>query len=479
MNNAYPALGFLIDGRHIDAGTRETLAVVNPSTEDEIARLPLATTADLDAALDAAARGFQVWRRTAAIERAAVLHRAAALLRERIEQIAAVNTLEQGKLVSEARWETVATADILDWAAEEGRREYGRLLPSRRDGVRRQVMLEPIGPAAGFSPWNGPALLFGRKIAEALAAGCSCVMKPAEETPGTALVVAQALADAGLPPGVLNIIFGVPPQVSTHLISSPVIRKASFTGSVEVGRTLARLAADSLKPITLELGGHAPVLVFEDADVEKAAAMTVATKFRFGGQVCTSPTRFLVHESVYAEFVRRVAEGAAAIPVGDGFAPGSQMGPLANARRLRAMEQCVADALAHGARLDCGGRRIGTRGYFFEPTVLSDVSLDCEIMNREPFGPIFAVRPFRNEAEAVAEANRLPFGLAAYAFTRSPARAEALVESVDSGLLGINTYSINVPETPFGGVKHSGIGAEGGQEGVRGYLVARTVATAL
>jgi succinate-semialdehyde dehydrogenase/glutarate-semialdehyde dehydrogenase len=304
-------------------------------------------------------------------------------------------------------------------------------------------------------------------------------MKPAEETPGTALVVARALQDAGLPAGVLNIVFGVPPQVSTHLISSPVIRKASFTGSVEVGRTLARLAADHLKPITLELGGHAPVLVFEDADVEKAAAMTVATKFRFGGQVCSSPTRFLVHESVYEDFIRRVAEGAAAIAVGDGLAPDSQMGPLANARRLRAMEQCVADALARGARLACGGKRIGERGYFFHPTVLADVPLDSEIMNREPFGPVFAVRPFRDEAEAVAEANRLPLGLAAYAFTRSPARAETLVEGVESGLIGINTYSINVPETPFGGLKHSGYGAEGGQEGVRGYLIARTVATAL
>lgn len=479
MHSDYPSPSFFIDGRWVDTGSRETIAVVNPSTEEEIARLPLATCADLDAALEAAARGFRVWRGTAAIERAAVLHRAAALLRERVEQIAAVNTLEQGKLLSEARWETLATAEIMDWSAEEGRREYGRILPSRRDGVRRQVMLEPIGPVAGFSPWNGPALLFGRKVAEALAAGCSCIMKPAEETPGTALMVACALADAGLPDGVLNIVFGVPPQVSTHLIASPVIRKASFTGSVEVGRTLARLAAEHLKPITLELGGHAPVLVLEDADVEKAAAMTVATKFRFSGQVCSSPTRFLVHESNYDEFVRRVAEGAATIRVGDGFAPDSQMGPLASARRLRAMEQCVADAVARGARVACGGKRIGERGCFFQPTVLADVPLDCEIMHREPFGPIFAIRPFRDEAEAVAEANRLPFGLAAYAFTRSPARAEALVESVESGLIGINTYSINVPETPFSGLKHSGHGAEGGQEGVRGYLIARTVATAL
>lgn len=478
MKNVYPALGFFIDGRWIDAGSREAIAVVNPATEEEIARLPLVTSADLDMALEAAARGFRVWRHTAAIERAAVLHRAAALLRERVEEIASVNTLEQGKLLMEARWETLAAADIMDWAAEEGRREYGRILPSRRDGVHRQVRLEPIGPAAGFSPWNGPALLFGRKVAEALAAGCSCIMKPAEETPGTALMLARALQDAGLPDGVLNIVYGVPPQVSTHLISSPVIRKASFTGSVEVGRTLARLAADHLKPITLELGGHAPVLILEDADVEKAAAMTVATKFRFGGQVCTSPTRFLVHESVYDEFVRRVAEGASTIAVGDGFAPDSQMGPLTSLRRLRAMEQCIADAVARGARLACGGKRIGERGYFFQPTVLADVPLDCEIMNREPFGPVFAVRPFRDEAEAVAEANRLPFGLAAYAFTRSPARAEALVESVESGLLGINTFSINVPETPFGGLKHSGYGNEGGQEGVRGYLVARTVATA-
>jgi len=369
MKNVYPALGLVIDGQWIDAGSRDTIAVINPSTEEEIACLPLATPADLEAALDVAARGFRVWRGTAAVERAAVLQRAAALLRERVEQIAAVNTLEQGKLLSEARWETLATAEIMEWAAAEGRREYGRVLPSRRDGVHRQVMLEPIGPAAGFSPWNGPALLFGRKVAEALAAGCSCIMKPAEETPGTALMVARALQDSGLPDGVLNIVFGVPPQVSTHLISSPVIRKASFTGSVEVGRTLARLAADHLKPITLELGGHAPVLVFEDADVEKAAGMTVTTKFRFSGQVCTSPTRFLVHESVYEDFVRRVAEGAAAISVGDGFASDSQMGPLSNARRLCAMEQYVADALARGARLETGGKRLGDRGYFFQPTV--------------------------------------------------------------------------------------------------------------
>jgi succinate-semialdehyde dehydrogenase/glutarate-semialdehyde dehydrogenase len=472
----YRPLQLFIDGEWISAGNRASGAVLNPATGQEIGRVPFAAPPDVDRALDAAARAFGTWRKTSAFARGAILRAAATCLRERAESIAPMVTLEQGKPLAEALWEVMATADVFDWAAAEGQRAYGRIIPPRSDNLRQQVIREPVGPAAGFSPWNAPALLFGRKVAEALAAGCTCIMKPAEETPASSLEIVRALVDAGLPAGVLNIVFGVPAEISTRLIASPIIRKVSFTGSVEVGRTLARQAGEHLKRITLELGGHAPVLIFADANIERVAELAVAAKFRNAGQVCTSPTRFLVHEAVHDSFVRQFSERAGAIRLGNGLDPETQMGPLNNVRRLSAMERIVADARAKGANVETGGRRVGHAGFLFEPTVLSRVSEHCEIMNREPFGPVIAVTSFARVEEAIHEANRLPYGLAAYAFTGSSAVAGPLAEAFQSGLVGLNTFGVNFPETPFGGVKDSGYGSEGGVEGVSAYLVSKYIA---
>ncbi|MDY0067165.1 MAG: NAD-dependent succinate-semialdehyde dehydrogenase [Steroidobacteraceae bacterium] len=471
-------LTLLIDGQWLGAGQGESGAVLDPSTGKEIDRVPFADAEQIDRALAAAQRAFSSWRCTSAYDRAVLLRKAGNLLRERADRIARRISLEQGKPIAESMWEVLATADIFDWTGEEGRRAYGSVIPPRQGHVDQIVVKEPIGPAAAFSPWNGPAFMFGRKVAEALAAGCTCIIKPAEETPGGSLEVARAFVDAGLPPGVLNVLFGVPAEISTRLISSPIVRKVSFTGSVEVGRQLARLAGDHLKRITLELGGHAPVVILDDVDVDSVAEQSVAAKFANAGQICASPTRFLVHESIYEHFVAGFSKRAAALRLGAGLDPQTQMGPLANARRLTAMERIIADARAKGAVVETGGERRGATGFFFEPTVLSNVSQDCEIMNREPFGPIAAVTPFRDLDAALEESNRLPYALAGYVFCRSREAMDTVSSRLDCGVVGVNTYAINVPETPFGGRKDSGLGSEGGADGVSSYLISKYIARA-
>jgi len=475
---SYPAPHLFIDGERIAADVRDTLPVVTPATGLELARLPVATAADVERALHAAARAFPAWRDTTAVERGRILRSAAGLLRERAPAIAGIMTREQGGVLARSRTEVLRSADVLDWCAEEGRRAYGRIIPTNTPGVRHLVLREPIGPAVALTPWNAPAFMPARKIGEALAAGCTCIIKPAEETPGTALEIVRALADAGLPAGVVNTLFGHPAEISHRLITSPLTRKVSFTGSTEVGLQLGALAGGVAKPITLELGGHAPVLVFEDADIEFAADLTAGMKINNAGQLCGSPTRILVQEPVYARFLQRYREALTATRVGDGMDPASTMGPLANARRLAAMESFVADAHERRAKIEAGGGRLGDRGFFFAPTLLSGCSRDCAIMNREPFGPISAILPFQRLDEAVAEANRLDFGLAAYAFTRSARVADDLMRTLECGLLGINTFAVTSPESPVAGVKLSGHGAEGGTEGLDSYLVTRFVAHA-
>jgi len=471
-------LALLIDGQWIGAGHGQSGAVLDPSTGKEIGRVPFAGAEEIDHALDAAQRTFPLWRGTSAYDRAVLLRKAANLLRERADKIAQLISLEQGKPIAESMWEVLATADVFDWTGEEGRRAYGSVIPPRQGHIDQIVLKEPIGPAAGFSPWNGPAFMFGRKVAEALAAGCTFIIKPAEETPGGSLEVARALVDAGLPPGVLNVVFGIPAEISTRLISSPIIRKVSFTGSVEVGRQLARLAGDQLKRITLELGGHAPVVILDDVDIDSVLAQSIAAKFTNAGQICASPTRFLVHQNVYERFVSGFSKLAAALRLGNGLDPQTQMGPLANARRLTAMERIVADASEKGAVIETGGRRHGAEGFFFEPTVLTRVSPECEIMNREPFGPIATIAPFRDIDSALEESNRLPYALAGYVFCRSREAMDAISNRLDCGVVGVNTYAINVPETPFGGRKDSGYGSEGGADGVSAYLISKYVARA-
>ncbi|MFJ3356102.1 NAD-dependent succinate-semialdehyde dehydrogenase [Serratia liquefaciens] len=471
QNHQYDPLYLFIDGDWIEAGNRDTVAVINPATEATIGRLPLATAADLERALSATRSGFDIWRRTVPAERARIMKNAAALMRERAEHIASLMTLEEGKPLAESRDEVLRAADYFEWFAEEARRIDGRVVPSNRPGVLQLVKKEPIGPVAAFTPWNFPAITPARKLSAALAAGCSVILKPGEESPATALALARCLDDAGLPEGVLQIVFGVPDQVSATLIASPVIRKVAFTGSVLVGRLLSERAAAGVKPITLELGGHGPVLVFADADIDAAATGGAANRFRGTGQICISSTRFLIQRGVYTQFVERFVSATEQLIIGDGIAEGTQVGPLANIRQLEKMESLIADAVALGAKVLTGGKRLNRPGFFFEPTVLTDVPMEARIMHEEPFGPIAVMRPFDALEDGLAEANRLPYALSAYAFTRDARTVLDVGDGLEAGMIGINQYRMVATELPFGGMKESGHGSEGGREGLSHYLV--------
>jgi succinate-semialdehyde dehydrogenase/glutarate-semialdehyde dehydrogenase len=470
----YPDLCMVIDGERVSGGGRRTHRVVNPATGEPLAELPLADAADLDRALDAAARGFRRWRNSTPHERAAVLQGAARLMLERQDELARVAVLEQGKTLAEAKVEVLMNVGLFNFYAGEVFRLYGRTLV-RPAGQRSTVSKEPVGPVAAFAPWNFPIGNPGRKLGAPIAAGCSVILKAAEETPASALGVLQCLLDAGLPGEVAQAVFGVPDEVSRHLLGSPVIRKLSFTGSTAIGKHLAKLAADDMKRTTMELGGHGPVLVFDDVDVDQVLDTMVAAKYRNAGQVCVSPTRFIVQEDVYDRFRAGFAERAGKIVVGDGLDPATRMGPMANPRRPDAMERLIGDAIAKGATLLSGGGRIGNRGFFYQPSVLSDVPLDAAIMNEEPFGPVAMINPFAGEDAMIEEANRLPYGLAAYAWTRDSARQRRLAREIESGMVGINTTMIGGADAPFGGVKWSGHGSEDGPEGVEACLVTKAV----
>jgi len=466
-----PELALFIGGAWLGAdGSRDVQPVLNPATGETLGQLPHASHDDIAAAIDRAREGFRVWRKVSAYERAQILRRAAGLIREREERIASLLTLEEGKTLQESRLELRASADTIDWYADEGRRAYGRIVPARLPGQYQMVVREPVGPVAAFAPWNFPALTPARKMAASLAAGCSCIIKPSEETPYTCMELVRAFDDAGLPKGVLNLVFGVPSQVSEQLISDPAIRKITFTGSTAVGKILARLAADGVKRATLELGGHAPIVVFDDADIDAAADMLAAAKYRNAGQICIAPTRFYVQEPVFDRFVERFVEKAKALKIGNGMAPDSQMGPLANGRRVVALEDLISDARKHGATLKTGGGRIGNSGNFFQPTVLTDVDERSRLMNEEPFGPVATINRFSHFDQAVEQANRLPYGLAAYAFTRSSSTASSIGAALECGMIGINNVGISAPEAPFGGIKESGYGSESGVEGLEAFL---------
>ncbi|MBV8703481.1 MAG: NAD-dependent succinate-semialdehyde dehydrogenase, partial [Acetobacteraceae bacterium] len=429
-------------------------------------------------ALEAAEKGFQAWRKVSAYDRARLMRKAANLLRERAGEIARLMTQEQGKPLAEAKGETLAGADVIDWFAEEARRAYGRVVPARAEGVYQLVIKEPVGPVAAFTPWNFPINQVVRKLSAALAAGCSIIVKAPEETPASPAALIRCFADAGVPAGTVNLVYGVPSEISEYLIPHPVIRKISFTGSTAVGKQLAALAGQHMKRATMELGGHAPAIVFEDADVDAASRLLAASKLRNAGQVCISPTRFLVQEPVFDRFVDTFVANVKKAKVGDGLEAGTTMGPLANPRRITAMETLVGDAVRHGAEVRTGGSRIGNKGNFFEPTVLTNVPRDARIMNEEPFGPVAVISPFRGFDEVVQEANRLPFGLASYAFTRSTRTATAIASSVEAGMMTINHIGLALPEVPFGGVKDSGYGSEGGSEAIEAYLNTKFVTQA-
>ncbi|WP_273820324.1 MULTISPECIES: NAD-dependent succinate-semialdehyde dehydrogenase [Pseudomonas] len=465
----------LIDGQWCDAQDGKTLDVLNPATGLVIGQVARADIADLDRALAALQRGFDVWRWVPANERAVIMRKAAQLVRERAEGIAQLLTQEQGKPLSESRIEVNSAADIIEWFADEGRRVYGRVVPSRNVAVQQTVVREPVGPVAAFTPWNFPVNQVVRKLCAALATGCSFLVKAPEETPASPAALLRAFVDAGVPPGVVGLVFGDPAQISSYLIAHPVVRKVTFTGSTPVGKHLAALAGQHMKRATMELGGHAPVIIAEDADVEAAVKAMAGAKFRNAGQVCISPTRFLVHNSIREEFTREMVRYAQSLKVGNGLEADTTLGALANGRRLSAMTQVVESALASGARLETGGERIGNSGNFFAPTILSGVPLEADVFNNEPFGPVAAVRGFDSLDEAIAEANRLPYGLAAYAFTRSFANVHRLTQRVEAGMLWINQAMTPWAEMPFGGVKDSGYGSEGGPEALEPYLVAKSV----
>jgi len=470
----YPPLHMMIDGEQVPVGTRRTHKVVNPVTQAVIGELPLADAADLDRALDAAARGFKIWRNAPAQERAAVLQGAARLLVERQEDLARIATMEQGKPLAETRIEVMMVVNLFNFYAGECQRIYGRQLV-RPTGLRSTVMYQPVGPVAAFAPWNFPLGNPGRKLGGPIAAGCSVILKAAEETPASALGVLQALHDAGLPKEAAQAVFGVPDEVSRHLLGSPIIRKLSFTGSTVVGKHLAKLAADDMKRTTMELGGHGPVLIFDDADMDAALNTMTAGKFRNAGQVCVSPTRFIVQQDVFAKFRDGFAERAKAWKVGDGLLDGTQMGPMANPRRPEAMESMIEEAKAKGGKLNAGGARIGNQGFFYQPSVVSEVPLDTVMMNEEPFGPLAIINPYKGEEDMIAEANRLPYGLAAYSWTQDARRMRRLGVELEAGMISINGGAISSGDSPFGGMKWSGHGSEDGPEGVYSCLVTKAV----
>jgi len=466
----YNELGLFIDGAWRKSGSGgKGEDVINPATEKPLAHLPHAGKADLDEALAAAKKGFAVWKATSAYDRAKVLRKAADLIRERHDAMAKIMVLEQGKPYAEARAEVLVSADVIEWYAEEGRRVYGRIVPGRGK-VRQLVVSEPVGVVAAFTPWNFPVMMPARKIGAALATGCSVVLKASEETPGSCIELVKCFVDAGVPAGVINLVFGVPSEVSEYLLAQDTVRKISFTGSVPVGKHLAMLAAKGMKRATMELGGHAPVVVFNDVDPEKAADTIAAFKYRNAGQVCISPTRFYVQEEVYPRFLKRFTEYSTGIKVGDGLEKGVTMGPMANSRRIDAMESFVNDAKDRGGKIVTGGKRNGNQGYFYEPTVITDVPDDSKIMTQEPFGPLAPIVTFKSFDEVMERANSLAFGLAAYAFTSSNSTAAAVGDALESGMVGINSIAVSTPETPFGGVKDSGYGSEGGIEGLAPYL---------
>jgi len=474
--SSYPDLHLYIDGKW--RKTARDLPVLNPATEQEIGRLPHAETSDLDDALEAAAKGFRTWSRVAPVDRAKVLLKAAALMRERQDEIAAAITTEHGKPLAQARLEVIRGCEFLEWDAGEATRTYGRVIPSA-PGIRYIVHHQPIGTVAAFSPWNFPMSQPCRKVAGAIAAGCSIILKAAEETPAGALHIARALHDAGLPPGVLNMVFGTPAEISDYLIRQNQVRLVAFTGSTAVGKQLSTLAAQHMTPVLMELGGHAPVIVCEDTDVEAAAISGAVRKMRNAGQVCTSPTRFFVHESIFERYTEIFTRRAAQTVVGNGFDPGVEMGPLANERRPRALAALVEDAVARGADLMTGGSKLGDKGYFFAPTVLANVPDDARVMHEEPFGPLAIINPVASLDEGIDKANSVPFGLAAYGFTNRADYVDRMVEGIEAGNVSINTLEASLPETPFGGVKSSGYGREGGIEGLHNYMIVKNLSHSL
>lgn len=466
----YPQLSLYIDGQFIHGGGRKEADILNPASHAVLGKLPHATTEDLNLALASAQRAFEEWKKTPAIERGKILRKAAGLMRERANDIGKGITMDQGKPLAESTGEVLSCGEHAEWHAEECRRIYGRVIPARNIAVRQTVLREPVGVVAAFSPWNFPFSQAVRKVCAALGAGCTIILKGPEDAPSACVALAKIFHDAGLPPGVLNLVWGVPSEVSEHLLNSPIVRKISFTGSTQVGKMLAAKAASQMKRCTLELGGHAPVIVCDDADLDRALSQLVTFKFRNAGQVCISPTRFYVQEGVYERFAEGFVETAGALKLGDGMAEGTQMGPLAQQRRVTAVTGFVEDARERGASVLLGGAPVPGVGNFFAPTVLADLPDDARLLNEEPFGPVAGLIRFKTIDEVLKRANSLPYGLASYVFTQSSHNAHMLSTGLAAGMVSINHLGLALAETPFGGINDSGMGSEGGIETFDGYL---------
>lgn len=467
MSFKYCAPKIFINGHWYNGEHSESVSIVNPATASTLDRLQLASPIQIDQALQAAQLGFDIWRKVPAFERCARLEKGVIRLRQNIESIAHLLTLEQGKPLAESRAECSMAADLIKWYAEEARRTYGRFVPARLPNSSMQVHKLPIGPVAAFSPWNFPLVLSARKIGGALAAGCSIILKGAEETPASVAAMVACFEEE-ISPGALQLLFGVPAELSEQLIFSPVIRKVSFTGSVPVGRHLAQLATQKLKRITLELGGHAPVIVCADADIEKTVNMMVTHKFRNAGQACLAPTRFFVDKKIESDFTDAFIEASLKLVVGDGIKSSSQMGPLANVRRVASVADLIERSVRAGAKMHQGLAPAG--GFFAPATVLTQVQPDMPIMQEEPFGPVATITPYGDLHEAITLANRCPYGLAGYLFTDSARNIHHVTQELQVGSLAINGMGVSVPEAPFGGVKDSGFGSESGIEGMEAFL---------
>ncbi len=459
-----------INGSWVDSVKNETMDIYNPATEDYIGSVSHARKEDLDLALNSAQKGFLTWKNFSALERSKIMRKAADILKSRTKDIAKLMTIESGKPIADAEIELGMGIDQIEWFAEEGRRAYGRIIPSRSKAVNQFVFKEPVGVVAAFTPWNWPVQQTARKIAPALASGCTIIVKGPEETPRSTAEFVKAFDEAGIPKGTLNLVFGIPSEISEYLIPHPIVKKVTFTGSTQVGKQLMSLAGRYMKKVTMELGGHSPAIICEDANLETAANILVGTKFRNAGQICISPTRFLVHKKVYEKFLNLFVANVRSIKVGNGLEDDIKMGPLIHEKRLQTIEKLVKDAVDRGANIVTGGKRIGNKGYFFEPTVLTEVSKDSKLMNEEPFGPLAPILSFDHLDDALDEANRLEYGLAAYVYTNNLKLAQELGSNIESGQISINHHGLGLVENPFGGVKGSGVGSEMGAEGIEPYL---------
>ena len=464
-----------IDGGFVDGTGTESFRVQSPSTGEILGEYVYASPADVRLAISSAKRAFSAWKQTSANQRSIILRNVASEIRGERDALAKQISLELGKPFAEAQKEVDTAAEMFEWGAEEARRLYGRLIPARAAGIVQVAQLEPMGVVGAFAGWNAPAITPCRKISGALSAGCTLVLKPSEETAGVALMIAQAAQRAGVPDGVLNLVFGNPGEIADIICTAPDVAMITFTGGTEVGKSLGAKAAAHMKRATLELGGHAPVVVWDDVDLDRVVSAAVATKFRNAGQVCTSPTRFLVHENVYADFCEKFAQRANKVVVGDPFEPSTSMGPLKNERRLSAIEALVKNARDSGAQILAGGNRKPGEGLFYEPTVIAVMDLSADVCSVEPFGPVALILPVKDAAEAVNEANRLPFGLASYVFTNNMQLAYRFSNEIEAGVVCVNDFQASLPETPFGGYKDSGLGSEGGIEGAREFVRTKCV----